>query len=107
MTKTYSEQAQAVLFKASREMRKVAATVLDDVTNEVELLSEDTHRWAKDTARLYAERANELEIQGHGLTVASRRAETELFKARQVYYRSIDAYEKRRRSVEGQVVGTA
>ena len=37
MTKTYSEAAQAVLFKASRDMRKVAASVLDDCTNSVEL----------------------------------------------------------------------
>ena len=98
MTKTYSEAAQAVLFKASRDMRKVAASVLDDCTNSVELRSEATHQWAKNTARVYAELANELENKGHERTLATVRQENELFKSRQAYSAAIDAYEERRKS---------
>lgn len=97
-TKTYSEAAQDVLFKAARDMRKVAASVLDDVTNSVELRSEQTHEWAKSTAALYARLANELENQGHERRVASVRAERGLFKSRQAYSDAIDRYEERRRS---------
>lgn len=97
-TKTYSEAAQAVLFKAARDMRKVAASVLDDVTNSVELRSERTHEWAKSTARLYAELANELEERGHERCYTEARLEVGLFKSRQAYSAAIDAYEERRKS---------
>ena len=98
MTKTYGEAAQAVLFKAARDMRKVAASVLDDCTNSVELRSERTHEWAKNTARVYAELANELENKGHERAVSTARQENELYKSHRAYEDAIDRYEERRKS---------
>lgn len=95
MTKTYSEQRQLILFKASRDLRKVAAQVLDDVQNEVELRNASTLAWATTLAQRIAEQANELENTAHELCVASSLSETLLYKSRRAYEASIDAFEAR------------
>lgn len=92
--KTYSEQRQAVLFKASRDMREVAARVLDDVQQDAEFVGA-TCDWAKKLAKRTAELANELERQGHEETIASNRAEATLARSRDHYSRRIDAFEAR------------
>lgn len=96
MTKTYSEQYQAALFRAAREVRGIASEVLSDMQNEVELTNQATHLWAQKTAKYYAEKANELETQAHEVCVASNRAVTLQAKSRDIYSEQINAYEKRR-----------
>jgi hypothetical protein len=95
MIKTYSEQRQAILFKASRELRLVACQVLDDVRNPVELASDSTLSWAKSVARHTAEMATELEDRGHEEAIASPRAETDMRRSHGRYQRSIDAFQAR------------
>jgi len=93
-TKTYSEQRQAILFKASRDLRLVAVSVLDDVQQDAEFLGA-TRDWAKSVARKTAEMANELEQRGHEETVAPFRAANLLFTSREHYSRAIDRFEAR------------
>jgi hypothetical protein len=92
--KTYSEQRQAILFKASRDLRAVAATVLDDVQQDAEFTG-GTYAWAKALAKRTAETANELEQRGHEETIASVRAENLLYASREHYSQAIDAFEAR------------
>lgn len=94
-TKSYSEQRQAILFKAARDMRRVAASILDDVQNEVELSWIPTLSWAKEATRKTAELANELEQRGHEETLASPRAESLLFASHGHYSQAIDRFEAR------------
>jgi hypothetical protein len=94
ITKTYSEERQEVLFRASRELRRVACNVLDDVVEPAELTGRTTV-WAKSTAAETAKLANELEERGHEQCVASRRSENALFKVRREYEAAIDAFEAR------------
>lgn len=95
--KTYSEQRQAILFRASRELRKVAAQVLDDVNHPAELTGR-TAPWAKGIAKRTAEQANRLEIEGHEQTIASNRSETEIAKSHRAYSDAIDRFEERLRA---------
>jgi hypothetical protein len=95
-TKTYSERRQQVYFVAAREMRKVAAHILDDVVEDAEFTGA-TARWAKDQARYAALAACELERQGHELCIASPRAETEIHKSKTAYNKSIDRFINRER----------
>jgi hypothetical protein len=103
MNRTYSEQRQAILFRAARDLRGVAGQVLDDVTNPVELTSATTPAWAKSVARKTAEMANDLERQGHEQGPATTRQENELARSRQIYSVTIDAFEKRIRAAGGTV----
>lgn len=95
MTQTYSEARQAILFKASRELRKVAAEVLDDVQNDVELANVATLKWAKAKARTICTQANELETLGHEACIAPALANTLLTKSKTAYSKSITAFEAR------------
>lgn len=95
MTKTYSELRQAALFQASRDIRRVAAQVLDDCSNDVELASEQTLRWTLNQARRNSWLANDLERQGHEETIASGHVEAALRRSHDLYTRAIDAFEKR------------
>lgn len=97
MTKTYSEQRQAILFRAARDLRAVACQVLDDVTNEAELTG-TTPAWAKSVALKTATLANELESQGHEEAIASPRAESGLTRSKEHYSQAIDAFEARIRA---------
>src|SRR5262249_48596737 len=100
-TKTYSEQRQAILFKASRDLRAVAASVLDDVVNEVELTSSATLGWAKSVAATTAKLAQELEDKGHEQGGASTRAENDLYKTHRSYDIAIEAFHGRIRAAGG------
>ena len=93
--KTYSEERQQILFKASRDMRRVACQVLDDVTLDAELLG-DTVRWAKNLAANTAIQATELENLGweYGTYVAPS-TETWLLKSKLQYSDAITAFEAR------------
>lgn len=93
-SKSYSEQRQAILFRASRDLRAVACSVLDDVQNEVELTG-STPAWAKSVALATATLANELEGRGHEETMASARAESDLARSKDHYSMAIDAFEAR------------
>ena len=95
MTRTYSEQRQLIYFKAARDLRKVAASVLDDVVNDGELAQQHTIVWAINNASIVAKQAYALESLGHEQCVASVRAETDLYKSRRAYDASIDAFEAR------------
>lgn len=57
--KTYSEQYQAVLFRAAAETYDVASAVLNDCTDPAEFTGR-TYDWARDKAKFYAEKAQEL-----------------------------------------------
>ena len=106
-TKSYGEQAAAVLFTAGREMRRVAMRVLEDSVNDVELVSVETHTWVKQKAASYAERANNLEAEacdalgqeavGHlvlALGFYDMPAATKLSHSE--YSKTISSYERRR-----------
>lgn len=101
MTKTYSEERQRILFKTARDLRKVAASVLDDCTDAGAGISKHTVRWAIDLAGRTAVRANELESEAHEQCVATQAQETRQFKSREDYRRSIDAFEARVRKANG------
>jgi len=100
-TQTYSEARQKVYFKASRELRKVAAEALDDVQNDVELQSEETIRWAINLARVTAEQAREVEDKGHEQCIASNLDETLLLKSKDAYSAAIDSFESRVKAQPG------
>jgi hypothetical protein len=97
MIKTYSERRQAILFRAARDMRKVAVDALDDVTNPAELTG-NSAPWAKSVARKTAETANELESNGHEEAIATARQETDLYQSRREYEQAIDRFEERLRA---------
>src|SRR5215467_4377076 len=96
MTKTYSERRQAALFRASRELRKIAVDILDDVTEPAELTGR-TPSWAKSVCRTTLELATELEGRGHEETIAPARAETDLFQSKREVELAIDRFEARLR----------
>ena len=94
-TKSYREQASAVLFRAARDMRKVAGQVLDDSVLDNELTSPETHTWVRQTARKYSELATDLEAQAcEALGFFDRPAATR--RSQQAYSQQIDAYQRRR-----------
>lgn len=101
MNKTYSEQHQAALFRAAREIRAIAGQVLDDMQNDVELTSQPTHIWARSTAKHYAEKAYAMEEEAHEIAIASSRQETSILKSKSEYSTKIDAYETRRTKAQG------
>ena len=103
MTLTYSEARQKVLFKAARDMRKIAAGVLDDVENETECGSPYTVQWAVSVAKKTAELANELEAKGHEECIAPQLAETLLARSRDDYGQSISDFERRVRAAGGRL----
>lgn len=86
--KTYSEQIQAIDFKAARELHKVAAQVLNDCSEPAEFRGPTAH-WAITRARAIMERARELENHGHEQCVASSLAETLLSKSKDVYSEAV------------------
>ena len=94
---TYSERRQTILFRASRELRKVAVDVLGDVNNPAELTGR-TAAWAKGLARQTAEQANQLETIGHERCIATTRAERALYRAHREYEEAIDRFEERLRA---------
>src|SRR5262245_51841375 len=102
MNRTYSEQRQAILFKASRELRGIAALILDEVTEPAELTGR-TAPWAKSTAAKTATMANDLEKLGYEQTPATPRMQSDLHKSHRAYEVAIDAFEARIRSAGGTV----
>lgn len=94
MTKTYSEQRQRVLFKAARDFRAIACSVLDDVRTELELQG-DTARWAITLAVRTARRANALENEGHEQCVATNLSEMLQSKSRDAYSTSLHRFHER------------
>jgi hypothetical protein len=102
-TITYSEARQRVLFKAARDMREVAASYLDDMTNDVELTSENSLRWAKSGAAATARLAASLEEQGYAQCVTDKRIDNLQYASRRKYDASIDAFEARIRAAGGTV----
>ena len=88
-TETYFEAAQKVLFQASRDMRKIAGSVLDDVQNDAEFLGL-TEDWARGKARFYAEMANELERKAW--TVGPYRVNAANTRSHKNYSDAIDRY---------------
>ena len=101
MTMTYSEARQRVLFKAARDLRQIAAGVLDDVENDVEVSSLATVMWAKSVAAKTAELANELEGRGHEECWADTRISRLQAKSKDDYSRAIDDFEARIAAVGG------
>ena len=93
---TYSERRQAILFAASRQMRKLAGEVLDDVQLEAEITG-NTAAWAKSKAASIACQANQLEDAGHEQCIASARSENALYVSRNAYSQAIDRFEMRLR----------
>jgi len=93
--KTYSEQRRAILFKASRDLRAVAASVLDDVTEEAELTGHTTV-WAKAVAAETARLANEMEEKGYEqATPYDARADAHLRRSKEAYSEAITAFMSR------------
>lgn len=101
MTKTYSEARQEILFKAARDLRKVAASVLDDTVDAGAGISRQTVKWAIDLAARISRQAWEIEESGHEQCVASRIQETNLSKSKDAYSRAIDRFEARVREANG------
>lgn len=95
MTKTYAEMHQEAMFRAAREIWKVAAAVLDDVQNEVELAAPVTLKWAKETARRYAEIARKTEDEAHEITIATPPQERANTKVKLAYSDAVTAFQKR------------
>jgi hypothetical protein len=97
---TYSEALQRILFKAARDSRALAASVLDDVRENAELTGQTVH-WAKLRAAGIAKQANALEAQGHEQCIASNLDNTLLSKSRDAYHVSINAFEARIKTAGG------
>lgn len=91
----YRDRAQIALFRAARELRAVAGSVLDDMQNDVELTSAISTEWAKGRAREYAEQANALEQSAYECGTPDTRTERAMRKSRQTYADAITAYERR------------
>jgi hypothetical protein len=107
-TQTYFEQSQAIYFRAAREMRKVAAQVLHDMQNDVELTSDRSHEWARGTAKHYADQANALDEAGYAIThLIPAGTETANRRSRELYSHAIDAYERRRTAARERVTPAA
>lgn len=100
MTTGYRDRTALAYFRAAREIRAVAGSVLNDMQNDVELTSETSHEWAQKTARGYAERANALEQSGYDCGAADARTENAMRKSRQTYSDAVTAYENRRKAVQ-------
>ena len=100
-TISYSEQYQRALFAAARQVRKIAAEVLNDVQNNVELTSESTHQWVRQTAKHYADKARELELAGHEVCISSGHSDAANNRSHATYGAAIDAYEARRAAAQG------
>lgn len=83
--KSYGEREQAICFKAARDLYNLAADILDDVVLDTELLGQ-TFSWAFQRANNAYLRGDEMEGRGHEFTVASARAENDLYKARSRYH---------------------
>jgi len=94
-TKTYAEMRQAAYFKAARELRKVAALVLDDIQNETELRSIRTLEWAKMFAARVARQAQAQEDLGHEQCVASAHAEAANRRSHEAYSNAVTAFQWR------------
>lgn len=99
--KTYSEARQEILFKAARDLRKVAASVLDDTTDGGAGISRSNTRWAIDLAARISRQAWDIEESGHEQCVATRIQETNLTKSKDAYSRAIDRFEARVRAANG------
>jgi len=97
----YRTTAQTALFRAAFTLREVAAAVLNDMQNDVELTSEASTVWAKDKARDYAEQANALEAAGYEFgPTATTAQERKIRRSHEAYSQAIDAYEARKASAE-------
>jgi len=94
-TKTYSELRQAALFRCGRDLLKVAALVLDDVVNPVELANPATLEWAKSVARKSALLAEQSISLGHEQGIATSRQDNDLYGARRQYSAAVDRFEGR------------
>src|SRR5262249_37365103 len=93
-SKTYSEQRQAILFRAARDLRKVATSLLDDVVEDAELDGQ-TAPWALSVAQNTARLANDLEDKGHEQARATARQENDLYNSRRAYVKAFEAFEAR------------
>jgi hypothetical protein len=91
MPKSYSEQRQAIFFKAARDLRKVACQVLNDCTDPAEFRG-STYEWAREHAANIMLRAAELENEGHEQCVATPLAETLLTKSKDEYSLAVDRH---------------
>ncbi len=100
MTQTYSEARRSIVFKAARDLRKLAASVLEDVT-EQDVVTLPTFTWAKATAANIARQANALETEGYEIgTYLDTRTEGVQRKSRQAYTKAVNAFQNRA-AVEG------
>jgi hypothetical protein len=93
MSKTYSEAAQAVYFKAARDLRKVAGEVLLDSCGPGATITPTGAQWAVGAARKYALAAHDLENKGHEVAVCTNRQETDNGKSKDAYSAAIDTFE--------------
>jgi hypothetical protein len=96
MTKTYSERRQATYFTAAREFYKLAAAVLDDCINDVELASDATNVWIAGVCRSTMDQGRALETLGHEQCIASTAQERSLTKAKNLHSMALDRYLARR-----------
>jgi len=80
-TKTYSEQRQAIYFRAARDMYRAAEDIALDTIKD-EILTQPTVFWAAGVIDSTMRRARDLENAGHEQAVATARQENDLRKAR-------------------------
>ena len=99
--KTYSEQRQAILFKAARQLRVVAAQVLDDTVDAGAGISRQTVRFCIQHAANAARLAWDLEEKGHEQCVATQRQNTDLSRSHDYYSGAINRFEARVRAANG------
>ncbi len=95
MTKTYSEVQRGILFKAARDLRKLACEVLNDVSDQ-EIVSLATFTWAKGWAARYAIQANTLENEGYEIgTYLDGRTAGYQARSRREYSKAVDNFQNR------------
>jgi len=93
---TYSESRANALFKAAREIRKIAAAVLNDCNGDVECRSIETFVWAKNAARTNAEVANRLEQEAYETAYpVNPHTDAAQYKSRSAYIAAINHFEDR------------
>jgi hypothetical protein len=98
-THTYSERRQAIYFHAGRELYRLAAAILDDVTEDAEFLGE-TETWVKGVVKATCEKARDEYQKGHEECIATAHAETANHKAAFVHSQALNRYLNRKRAAE-------
>lgn len=100
MTKTYSEQRQAIYFKAARDLYKLCAQMCDDSC--VGVYSQANDEWLKGILNRTADLAREQERLGYEECLSDARSDYALRRAKGKFSEALTRYlDWKQRNLEG------